>query len=174
MMEVHFGAPPVVATTDILTTPEMYRKFFNSPAKDTIPTFLEAAKSQLGFQTAWGLPVEKARLLCGEYLYALFFAYRAFIGSIALHLAMGRDSGEFQSWWEFDHIRDLLKSTLTEEEFDEFQELKINRYTWVTRNFESKFLRAAQEIIDGRRAATDAFEQATEILAAAKNLDASK
>jgi hypothetical protein len=71
---------------------------------------------------------------------------------------------------EYDHIVNLLKSTLTGEEFAEFGGLKIGHYTWVTSNIEGKFLKAAEEIIDGQRAATDAFEQAREILTAAKVL----
>jgi hypothetical protein len=52
----------------------------------------------------------------------------------------------------------------------EFEGLRVGRYTWVTQNLERKFLGVAEEIIDGRRAASEAFEQARQILAAARNL----
>jgi hypothetical protein len=169
-VQVYFDTPAVVAMTDIPTTSEVYRKLFNSDAmKATIPTFLEIGMIYAKLQATWGLPVEKARLLCGEYLHALFWTYRAFIGSVALHLANGRDTGDLQPWWEYDHTLSLLRSALDPDEFEDFEALKGGRYTWVVRNLEAKFLKAAGDIIDGRRAATDATEQALVLLAAAKD-----
>jgi hypothetical protein len=170
MMEVSANAPPCVVTTDVLTT-ELYAKVFKTEAiKATIPNFFDLALLTAQFNAGWGLPVEKARLMSGEYLYALFWAYRAFVGSIGFHLAISRDKGEFKPWWEYDHILNLLGSALSPEELKEFEGLRVGRYTWVTQNLERKFLGAAEEIIDGRRAASEAFEQARPILTAAKNL----
>ena len=70
--------------TDILTT-ETYSKFFRTPTVyEIIPSFLKLGPEILSYDADWALPVEKARLMCGEYLYALFFGYRALVGSIAL------------------------------------------------------------------------------------------
>jgi hypothetical protein len=170
LMEFHREVPTVVATTDIVTT-ELYPKFFKAPAiQANIPSFLEVGTSITRSIVTSGLPVEKARLMCGEYLYALFFGYRALLGSIALDLAISSEKGAFQPWWNNEHILALLRSTLSPEEFEEFAGLHVGCYTWVTQNLERKFLLAAEEIIDGRRAATDAFDQARAILTAAKNL----
>jgi hypothetical protein len=99
MMEVFANAPPCVVTTDVLTT-ELYAKVFKTEAiKATIANFFDLAQSTMQFNAGWGLPVEKARLMSGEYLYALFWAYRAIVGSIAFHLAISRDEGEFKPWW---------------------------------------------------------------------------
>jgi hypothetical protein len=57
---------------------------------------------------------------------------------------------------------------LDDEEWNEFEQMGTGRYMWVIRNLEDKFLRWAEDIMDGRKAATDAFEQAREIVRAAR------
>jgi hypothetical protein len=156
--------------TDMLTN-ELYSDFLKHPTVDaTIPNFLEIGPQILNYEADWALPVEKARLMCGEFLYALFFAYRALVGSITLDLSLSREKGVFQPWWNNEHIQSLLRSALLPEEVKEFTGLVVGRFTWLTRILERKFLFAAEEIIDGRRAATDAFDQANSILAAAQDL----
>jgi hypothetical protein len=166
MMQIYFNAPGVVSMTNIVTT-ELYAEMV-SHMRPNIPDLLTMAQQYGRPEAPINLPVEKARLLAGEYLYSLFWAYRAFIGGIALRLAACRDEGHFQPWWEDDHVRDLLRTVLTDEEFQEFTALQIGKFLWVTRTLEGKFLLAATDIVDGRRAATDAFEQAREILGAAE------
>lgn len=65
----------------------------------------------------------------------------------------------------------ILKAALDEEEWKEFQALKIERYAWVVGKLENKFLKAAEDILEGSRAATYASEQATAMIAAAKSKD---
>ncbi len=163
MIRLYFAAAPCVAMTDLLPT-EYYREFFERTASK-VPSFADIAAAI----KAQSKDVEKARLLAGEYLYAIFFAYRAFIGGIELHLVMGGEKGTFEPWWEYDHILDLLRPVLTEDEWNEFQAQRIKKYSFVVGKLEGKFLLVANEIIDGRRAAADAFEQAREILSAARS-----
>jgi hypothetical protein len=82
------------------------------------------------------------------------------------HLANCKEKGQFEPWWQYHHVLDILKALLTEEEWHEFNALTREKYSWVIQNVESKFLVAAEEIIDGRRAASEAFDQAREILSA--------
>ncbi len=105
--------------------------------------------------------------MSGEYLYALFKAYQAFIGSIGFHLAFGRQNGEFQPWWQYDHVLNLLRTVFTQDELEELETLTIGRYICVTQNIESKFLIAAEDILEGRRAASEAFDVARKTLGAA-------
>jgi len=67
-------------------------------------------------QNRLALPVEKARLLVGEYLYAIYFAHSAFIGSIGLRIALDGIDGQFQAWWEHENVLSVLRSVLTTEE----------------------------------------------------------
>jgi hypothetical protein len=137
--------------------------------RNDVPSFAETAKQYAVTEREAFLVVEKSRLLTGEYLYAICKAYRAFIASIALHLAICRDQGKFQPWWEYDHVLNLLRTVLDDDEWNEFKTLRIGRYVWVIRAMEGKFLSMAGEILDGQRAATDAFEQARQIQRAAES-----
>jgi hypothetical protein len=169
MMDIFFAVPNPSALTDFLTS-DTYQQFFEA-IRTEIPTFLAVAPLY-GASAPYMLPVEKARLLSGEFLYAVFWAYRAFVGSIALDLSLSRDRGqrgEFRPWWENDHVLNNLRAALDSEEWEIFASTRVGRYTWVTRTLEAKFLRAAEDIIDGRRATTDAFEEATRILTAARS-----
>jgi hypothetical protein len=165
MMGIFFEAPSVVAMTNLIPT-ELYHEFFTS-MRSSIPDVLTTASQYGTPQNTTVLSVEKARLLTGEYLYSLFWAYRAFTGSIALNLAISRDKGNFVPWWHNDHILGLLKTILTTEEFEEFNALPTGKYVWVTQILERQFLSAAEDIVDGKRAANEAFAQARNILAAA-------
>jgi hypothetical protein len=168
MMQISFNAPSWVVITDVMTT-DSYQQVCERVAPN-IPRFddliLERGRSMKS--EAYLLP-EKTRLLTGDYLYALFFAYRAFVGGISLKLATDRDKGRFEPWWEYDHVLGLLRPVLDEEEWNDFKQKTIGRYTWVIRTLEAKFLRWAEDIMDGRRAATEASEQAREIVNAAAN-----
>jgi hypothetical protein len=165
MMQASFDALPVLAMTDEMVTTEMYQRFFAEPkVREAIPRFRKLGEQYA--QLARLQDTEKARLLSGEYLYALCRGYRTFLGSIALYLADCNEKDEFKPWWQYDHALALLKAVLTAEEFDELTAMEIGRYTWVRRTLETKFLKAAEDIVDGRRAATDAFDQAKEIMIA--------
>jgi hypothetical protein len=167
MIQIYFDAPSMVSLTDMTTTDtyqQICKGFVSQSGSLSLDEMLRKYAVQLKSESS--LSAEKARLLTGEYLYALFFAYRAFIGSIALKLAEDSDEGRFVPWWEYDHVLTLLRPMLDDEEWNEFKQIKIGRYMWVIRNLEGKFVRWAEEIMDGRKAATDALDQAREIMKA--------
>lgn len=168
MVQIGHEAAPTVVMTDMFTTPELYNEALQKLRGD-IPTFDQVAAAYKETQNRLALPVEKARLLVGEYLYAIYSAYSAFIGSIGLRIALDGIVGQFQAWWEHENVLTVLKSVLMPEEMEEFKTLKIGRYMRVIRNLEGKFLKAAEEILDGRRAAADASEQARKIIDAASS-----
>jgi hypothetical protein len=60
----------------------------------------------------------------------------------------------------------IIRSILDDEEILEFGSKSGLRYSWFTRAIESKFLSAAEQIIDGSRAADDTSERAKQIVAA--------
>jgi hypothetical protein len=76
---------------------------------------------------------------------------------------MGSEEGKFEPWWQYGHLLDLLRSALTEDEFNQLVAMTVGKYNFVRQKLEGTFLQTANEISDGRRAAADAFEQAREI-----------
>ena len=166
MIEINVGAHPAVGLTNLAIDTEMYQVIC---AKADIPDLVTMGRQYV--ESDRDHEAEKGRLLSGEYLYALFYTYRAFIGSIALKLSIDRQKADYQPWWEYDHVLSLLKPALDEEEWKEFQALTIKRYSWVVSKLEGKFLKASEDILEGSRAATYASEQATAMIAAAKSKD---
>jgi hypothetical protein len=82
MLQVVHGVPPIVETAaDLATTPEVYQHLLKFQS-DQIPGVEEIYKRTIDSEGAIIVPAEKARLLAGEYLFALHYAYNAFLRSL--------------------------------------------------------------------------------------------
>ncbi|HTN90417.1 MAG TPA: hypothetical protein VL242_42375 [Sorangium sp.] len=113
----------------------------------------------------------EARLLAGEYLYALYDAYRTIIGR-AVHLTMvGRDAGKVPAWYEDQHVISLMSNIFTPDEMAQFRALDLAQLTWFRTNIERKFVERAELIATGQESALTAVAQARAIEAAASRLE---
>ena len=81
IIEINVGAHPAVGLTNLAIDAEMYQVLC---AKADIPDLVTMGR--IYAESDRNHEAEKGRLVSGEYLYALFYTYRAFIGSIALKL----------------------------------------------------------------------------------------
>lgn len=100
--------PGIVTMADILPEEEYgqllthppLRSMINKLSFDVVNDILKVTKS-----------VEKIRPFLGQYVYALFWAYRAFVGQVLVSLIQGRDEGRMTPWYHNDNIRSLLSTT---------------------------------------------------------------
>jgi hypothetical protein len=118
--------------------------------------------------------VDNARLYTGEYIFALFWAYRAITGRIAFQLLQGRKKGKIEDWAADSGLRQLLGYVLSGQEIEDFDKLKINRVNWLHNQIEQKMLSHAAKIISGEASGELGLGQAKRIAEAAAELERAK
>lgn len=155
------NTPHAVAQTDVMTEAEI-----RSMAK--LPVQKEAL-SQLSLESVHGRllaptsDVPLTRLTSGEYLYALFDAYRTVIGRAGIVLMQSYQKGQVEVWYRDSSILNVLGKVFSSDEMNQFSNLSIGRVTWVRQHIERKFLEAANRVISGQDSAQDAVLQARSV-----------
>ena len=128
----------------------------------------EALASDFGMQTP---EIDSARLYAGEYMFALFWAYRAISGRIAFIVMNGQRNGTIQDWAQDHGIRQLMWYVLTDAEIQEFDNLQLGKVNWLRNQIEQKMLAHSAKIISGEASATFGLEQAQKIAHEAARLE---
>jgi hypothetical protein len=161
------SAPLAVSFTDWFRAPE-YEEVLKQPRNRCL---VDQLSEDSIAQWARSNDAEIVRPFVGEYLYALFFAYRAFIGRIAVLLMTGLRFGEFKEWADDDGIKQLLTSLMTPDERHEFERLKLGRFTWILALVEQKMLTHMERVISGTDSADISLAEARRIREAASHLE---
>lgn len=152
-------SPTVLAFLNIHTASEYNLLLLDSHKSLTIDLTLDDFVKNFGeFPDA-----EMARLYVGEYMYSLFWAYRAIIGRIVFIIMAGVQKDTIQDWAQDTGIRQLIKHVLTDAEIQEFDNQSIGRINWLCNQIEQKILVHSAKIISGEASATFGLEQAHKI-----------
>jgi len=157
-VQIRIKTPPVITMLDILL-PEEYHRLISDPEEDLTKDFRRE-----------NTDVDEARLYAGEYIFSLFWAYRATIGRIAYKLMEGRKKGKIEDWASDSGIKQLMGYVLTSQEMEEFSKLKVGRINWLCNAIEGKMLSQSAKIISGEASAEFGLEQAKKIAASALQL----
>lgn len=168
-VQIRAKSPPVLTFLDILL-PEEYDHLLTNPKMAPAVERLTVENLADNFGLA-SVDVDEARLYAGEYLFALFWAYRASIGRIAFEVMQGRKKGTIEDWATDSGIRQLMGDVLSTQEVEEFDELKIGRINWLRNAIEGKMLSHSAKIISGEASAAFGLEQARKIAASASQLE---
>ena len=115
--------------------------------------------------------VEKIRPFVGEYLYSLFFAYRALMSRISYLLAEGRDKGQISIWYEDKGIRRFLSILMTQEEIEKFDGMPITKISYIRDLVEQKMIRHISKMITGESDSELSLGQARKIAEATSQLE---
>ena len=118
--------------------------------------------------------VDIIRPFIGEYLYALFFAYRALISRISYIVMEGRDKGHISTWFADKGIGQLIATVMNNEEIEKFDDIPISKISYMRDLLEQKMLRHISKIITGESDSELSLEQARKIAEAASQLESSK
>ena len=103
---------------------------------------------------------ERVRPYVGEYTWALVSTYQAVILRAAILVQMGQEDSKKLNWHKDSGIRQLLNSSLSKSEVEDFDNTKISKVNWIQRKFEFKILAAMQVVISGEQFSEEALEQA--------------
>jgi hypothetical protein len=111
---------------------------------------------------------EEVRPFVGEYLFALFAAYRNVITFAGAALYRGALERDFKPW--FGEIKPLLAQALTPGELSVIESARLFRIGLIKQNLETKFLTTASQILSGEMAVSGSFDQARKIVAETNKL----
>ena len=168
-VQMREGLPTYFLSLDILR-PHEYDYMLTKPDTDSAIARLshEIFAENLELKS---IDVYEARLYAGEYLFSLFWAYRASIGRIKFLMMQGIGEGTIKDWATDSGFLELMGNVLSPQEVKRFDELKIGRINWLLNTIEGKMLSHSAKIISGEASAAFGLEQASKIAASASQLE---
>ena len=113
--------------------------------------------------------IESQRPFIGEYMWGLFFAYRAFMLRMAMLFNTGVKKNDIQEWKNDTHLITILKTSIGE---DEFNKLDLNvsiNILYAIGLFEQKILIEMNRNITGETASESNLQQAKRIIELTSN-----
>jgi hypothetical protein len=114
--------------------------------------------------------VEKWRPFMGEYIYALYEAYRTLTVRVLVETRLGLIQGKVTPWYREGVNRTVVAAVLTVEELVEFErsQTKLN---YIRSSIERKVIAKAARIISGEASASHMLEQGSQIIEAVRKLE---
>lgn len=112
--------------------------------------------------------IEKVRPFVGEYLWSLYFVYRAFSFRLVVFIFMERQKDAPKYWKDDDGLKQILRSVLSESEFNSFTSKEIGSIQYVRTLMEGKFISQVEKIITGKASVQEGIEQARTIMLSAQ------
>ncbi|MGZ5011166.1 MAG: hypothetical protein ACXV74_09430 [Methylobacter sp.] len=163
LLFVQRTSPPVFTFLDVLLPTEYSEtlgsrefKTFSDITKDDIEKMISGKVTE----------AQSYRLLAGDYLWSLFSAYLALSARIAFLFQSGRANQNFTPWYEDGGCISIVQSVCTASEFAELQNQQFGKIVWIRSLIESKFLSAANRILNGQASSEFALEEANRIVSA--------
>jgi hypothetical protein len=155
VLHLRDNLPPIITFIDVLTVDE-HRRIKDNPRFRELTNGLSDEKIiALVPQTA-----EEVRPYVGEYMWMLFFSYRAILLRILVLLRFGRDDADKIEWYKDTATRGLIEAVLTPEELRHFDAAMFGKVSWLRQRLESKILAAAHKVISGETFGTESLQQA--------------
>lgn len=115
--------------------------------------------------------LEKTRLLVGEYLWSLFYSYRAIIGRF--YILFNQVRSPKIPWYKDVVSLDMIQKFFNEknpEDFEKFQQKIGGHYIFLTTTFERLFLEESRKIMSGEAASHQSLHQSYELRLAAEKM----
>jgi antitoxin (DNA-binding transcriptional repressor) of toxin-antitoxin stability system len=156
------NTPSIVGILDIILDEEYPTIFEN---EKMIPAVNELNDNVVQAGIAATKTLETQRPYFGEYLWYLFFGYRAIKGRLAYLIMHDRDKGSRVHWRTDGGIKQHLNAILSEQEVNEIYSTKIAPCAKMFEFIKQKILHTATQIISGERSAADSLDTAQEIAA---------
>lgn len=165
IMRMRQNTPAILQITDHLSG-ERYAQFIETTRDN------QQVRDQVRFETLGETfaPILKdaddVRPFAGEYLFALFDAYRSLIILAASILHTNLENGSGKSWHETNHLDYLFESFMTKAEFEDFHG-QLFKLEWARKCIEHKMIEHISVIISGQESGDLALSQAKKIEEAA-------
>ena len=170
ILELRNNTPTIVGVADMLTSDETRKVPADPRLAPLLKDLSEAKIVSIFIQGSSG--VEVFRPFFGDYLWSLFFVYRALMGRISLIFVKGRGQATVDYWAEDDGVRQLLSAVLSKDELEHFHKMRIGKLDFMRGAMEAKILAEIRRIVSGQSSGEVALDQARRISEALARVEA--
>jgi len=153
-------SPAIVGFLDLILDDE-YPGLFDNPKIRTSIDELNDELVRSGLSAT--KDTEKLRPYIGEYLWYLFFGYRAIKGRIGYLILNDRNSGSRVHWRQDAGIKQYLDAILDKPQVEDIYATRIAPTAKMFEYVKQTILHVSTEIISGERSASDSLEIARQI-----------
>jgi hypothetical protein len=108
--------------------------------------------------------IEKVRPFVGEYLWSLFFAYRAFQFRVVIFTFMEKSKSKPKYWKSDSGVNQILSSVLNDTQVEKFNKMDVGAIQYARATIENIFLLQVQNILTGKSSIEEGIENAKSIL----------
>jgi len=157
VMDFRGGLPSILTFIDVLTVDE-YKSAKDHPDFQKISSNLSPDKLASMYSDNDD-PIENIRPYVGEYMWAVFFSYKAIMIRLLFLLHLGQVDAKKIEWHKDSGIRQLMEAVLTQKEIEEFDATSFGKISWLQRRLESKILAASAKVISGEEFGKDSLKQ---------------
>jgi hypothetical protein len=162
MMKMQSIPSPSFVICDIVLDAEYSKLHLNQSIMDALSDLKYDSSMQI--VQAGNTIAENARLLSGEYLYAIFFAYRALHGRLIEVFLKMKELNSFSPWITDKGIHSIALQVLDEEKWIKIKSMQTNRFLLLRREFENTFIRHAENVISGKASTNEGLQHGLSII----------
>lgn len=155
------NVPIVMGFIDILSVDEYLSMGDHPQFKQMVGEFSPEKLTKIFIDNIGSL--ERIRPYVGEYLWAIYSTYQALVTRVVMLIQKGEKNPQKLNWHKDSGVRQLLDSSLTEQEVERFESAQIGKFGWLQRTYETKILQAMQKVISGQEFGEEALMQAQEM-----------
>jgi hypothetical protein len=150
---------PFWTIMDVMTDDE-YRAEKDKPSFQRLTGDLSTEELLEQFKTLLPDGIEEVRPYVGEYMWQLFYCYRALFVRILLMLKLRNVNPSHIEWHKDTGNRNLLTAVLTPQELNEFDNKNFGRASWLQSRLEAKILATSQKVISAEAFGAESLNQA--------------
>lgn len=162
LLHIQRNSPPIFTFLDALL-PNEYGETLGSKQLTFSDISADDIQKMLGGKV---IHAENHRLLAGDYLWSLFWAYQALSARIAMLFQAGRAKKHVDAWYDDSGCKSIIQSLCTPDEFAEFEKMKFLKILWIRNLIVSKFMQTANRILSGQSSVDTALEESQRIVMA--------
>lgn len=160
--------PPIIGMLDILTIDEYPTIASNKELAKLAEPFTPEKLGEISMK--FGENVESVRPYVGEYLWSIFYAYRAVTIRTLLLMKLGLIDPRKLNWHEDEGIKSLISSVLSKKQIEYFDSQDFGKFKLLQDHFETLMLTAMNKIISGEEFGSEMMSQAKTIARKANEL----
>jgi len=164
--------PAVIIFLDVLTVDEYPTLVSNSDSRSLIEQLNPEKIGEIA--NSFAPDVENVRPYIGEYLWSIFFAYRAVTIRTLFLMHKGLNDPKKLNWHEDKGILSLMSSVLTENQMQRFNRLQFGKFNLFRELFEGLMLATMSKVISGEKFSSEMISQAKIITEKASELSNKK
>lgn len=160
--------PPILTYMDMLTAEEYPGALEHPTGAELIRNLSEEGAIALaGIESPD--PIEGMRPFVDEHLWQLSSRYRAIQLRIVLHLVWSRDKNSDIYWYRNPYTRQLIEDSLSIDELEEFDNLRLGKISYVAKKIEDRILDGLRRMISGENSGSESFQQARRLQSLAQS-----